>query len=237
MGSNERWNTCSVIEELARRSEPPYRNRMNHFGITGPKILGVRVPEIRKVAAAIGTDHDLAMKLWKTGIHEARILSPMIADPEKLSDEQMESMVVEVDSWDVCDNVCGELFAKSSLAEEKVFKWAGSKIEFVSRSAFVIIANFAVHAKSMPDSEFKPYLDLIVANAQGSENYAKKGMDWALRQIGKRSIALNKLARCVAEKLKGSGDRSAQWIGTNSLRELKSVKVMERLEKKGNMDN
>lgn len=226
------WSADQVLKELKTYSKKDYREGMSRFGIKGEKRLGVPIPDIRRLARRIGDDHELALQLWDSGVHEARILTAMIADPNELTEEELEKLVSEIDSWDICDNLCGELILDSPFSEDKIFEWSERDEEFVKRSAFVLIANFAVHRKDMDDEEFVRYFDLIRKGSTDDRNIVKKGVDWALRQIGKRSIKLNGLAAEVAESLKETESKSARWIGSNSLLELQSTKVLKRLEAK-----
>ncbi|AKA49000.1 hypothetical protein IX51_07710 [uncultured archaeon] len=231
MGAGK-WNLEAVLSQLRKLSKREYRDGMAGFGIKMDRTLGVPVPDIRKLAKIIGTDHVLSLELWDSGIHEARILSSMTADPAKITEEEMERMAGEIDSWDICDNICGELFLKTPFAERKITEWSRREEEFVKRAAFVLIAYFAVHRKNMDDEQFIQYLDLIKEGANDDRNYVKKGVDWALRQIGKRSLKLNRLAVEVAKALKDSGSGPEKWIGSRSYRELASQRVQERLKAK-----
>ncbi len=89
---------------------------MARYGMATEKRLGVSVPDMRKIAKEIGKDHQLALQLWNTGIAETRMVAAMIDEPEKVSEEQMEKWVKDIDSWDVCDQVCMNLFEKTPLA-------------------------------------------------------------------------------------------------------------------------
>lgn len=199
--------------------------------VPGGRRLGIRVPETRKLAREIGTDHDLALKLWDSGIHEARILAAFLGDPELLTSAQMDRLASEIETWDVCDNICG-LFFESPLSQEKITAWSESGHEFTRRAAFVMIAYYAVHRKDLLDGYFEKFFPVIVRASDDGRRYVKQGVDWALRQIGKRSMPLNVKAREVAAMLKNSGSRPAAWIGSNSLRELASESVQARLMKK-----
>src|SRR3989441_10954884 len=126
-----------VMDELRQRGSPKAVLGMARFGIQTGKALGVSIPQLRNVAKQVGTDHELAQKLWKTGIHEARILASMIDDPAKVSDEQMEKWAADFDSWDIVDGSCGNLFDKTKFAVSKAHEWSKRKEEYVKRAGFV----------------------------------------------------------------------------------------------------
>lgn len=226
------WTVEEVTREMKAVSTPGHVDHFAQSDAGNQNRLGVPVPAIRKLARKIGTDHSLAAYLWETGIHEMRILSPMISDPESLTEVEMEKFVTETDSWDICDNLCGELLLHSRFADKKIHEWSFREDEFVKRAAYALIAYSAVHKKGLPDSVFVSYLELVRTTSSGSPRYAKQGADWAIRQTGKRNSDLNKKAIVVAEMLKNSKDRSSRWIGQTSLRELNSDSVQERLLKK-----
>jgi 3-methyladenine DNA glycosylase AlkD len=203
---------------------------MARFGINPERALGVRIPDIRRLAKELGTDHGLALALWRTEVHEARILASMVADPERVTERQMESWVKGIDSWDVCDQVCGNLFDRTPFAGAKSIEWAGREQEFVKRAGFAIMAWRAVHDRAADDREFLELLPVIESQADDPRNFVKNAVSWALRQIGKRSRRLNRAAAAVAKRLAEGGDSpAAQWVGRDALRELTSDAVRARL--------
>ena len=194
--------------------------------------LGVSVPEMRKLAKEIGKDHELALKLWKTGIAEGRIVAAMIDEPGKVTEEQMEDWVRDIDSWDVCDQVCMNLFEKCDLAWKKIIDWSTRDEEFVKRTAFSLLACLAWHDKKASDEQFVKLLPLIVREATDERNFVKKSVNWALRTIGKRNINSNEAAINAAREIQLLDSKSARWIAADALRELKSEAVQRRLKKR-----
>jgi 3-methyladenine DNA glycosylase AlkD len=202
---------------------------MTKFGITVEQRLGVSVPDMRKLAKELGKDHDLATGLWDTGIAEARIVASMIGDPVKLTEEQMEDWVKDFDSWDVCDQVCMNLFDKSPLAWKKVIDWSVREEEFVKRAAFALIACLAWHDKKAEDEKFINLLPVIKRASTDDRNFVKKAVNWALRHIGKRNRNLNKAALNAAAEIRQIDSKAARWIASDAIRELESEAVQKRL--------
>jgi 3-methyladenine DNA glycosylase AlkD len=217
-----------VMARLESMGSERDRQGMGRFGINVESAYGISIYELRKIAKEIGTDHDLAQQLWDSGIHEARILASFIEDPEQVTDKQMECWVADFNSWDLCDQVCG-LFEETPFARQKIVEWSRRDEEFVTRAAFAMIAGLAVHDKKAPDESFEPFLDLIVEQATDERNFVKKAVNWALRNIGKRSLRLNQRTIAIAADLRDSPDKAARWIGSNAYRELTSDKVQQRL--------
>jgi 3-methyladenine DNA glycosylase AlkD len=177
------------------------------------------MPNIRQLGRR-KKDHDLALALWDTGIHEARILASIIDQPAQLTSEQMDSWTADFDSWDVCDQVCGNLYSRSPLAVEKALFWVKSDQEFVKRAGFALMAYIAVHGKKVPDVVFIQFLGIIESSAEDGRNFVKKAVNWALRQIGKRGGELYQPALEVSKRLALSADKTARWIGTDAVKEL-----------------
>lgn len=202
---------------------------MARFGINPDRALGVRIPDLRRLAREIGTDHGLALALWRIGIHEARILASMVDDPARVTERQMERWVRDFDSWDLCDQVCGNLFDRTRFARRKAREWTVRDEEFVKRAAFALVAWMAVHDRGADDRFFVGFLPLIERHATDGRNFVKKSVNWALRQVGKRNRSLNRAAVQVARRLSRSEDRAARWVGTDALRELTGQAVRERL--------
>jgi len=221
-----------VLQRLKAKARPDQLEGMARFAIAGEGRLGVPVPEMRKLAKEVGRDHALALKLWKTGIPDARILAGMIGEPDMLTEDQMEEWVREFGSWDVCDQVCMNLFEKSSLAIKKIHDWAIRDEEFVKRAAYALIACLAWHDKEAGDGTFTAMFPVIKKGATDERNFVKKAVNWALRNIGKRNPVLNKEAIRTAREIQRLDSRAARWIASDAIRELESDAVRKRLEKK-----
>jgi len=218
-----------VLAELRSVADAARRPGMARVGINVERALGVSIPDLRKLGRRYRTDHDLALTLWGTGIHEARILASMVDDPAQVTDDQMEAWVADFDSWDLCDQVCGNLFDATRFATGKARAWARRPEEFVKRAGFTLIAERAARDHSSSDQAFIAWLPVIRRGASDERNYVKKAVSWALRGIGKRSPALNAAALAEAELLAASPHRSARWIASDALRELRSEAVQGRL--------
>lgn len=221
-----------VTQELESKASPDNVEGMARFAILGDRRMGVSVPDMRKIAKSIGKNHQLALDLWETGIPEGMIVAGMIADPDQLTEEEMENWVVDINSWDICDQVCMNLFEKSPLAEKKIFEWSEREEEFVKRTSYALIACLAWHDKGAGDQQFINYFPLITKGAVDERNFVKKAVNWALRNIGKRNPNLNREAIELARQIHEIDSTSARWIASDALRELESEKVQLRLMKK-----
>jgi 3-methyladenine DNA glycosylase AlkD len=219
----------SIVAELRLAADPSRKPGMARVGISVDRALGVSIPQLRATAKRIGRDHDLAQALWTTKIHEAQILASMIDEPALVTREQMEEWVADFASWDVCDQVCGNLFGATPHAYTVARAWVRRPEEFVRRAGFTLIAERAVRDKAASDDVFLRFLPVIHRGATDERNYVKKAVNWALRQIGKRNMTLNAAAIAEAERLLELDSRSAKWIARDALRELKSEAVLRRL--------
>jgi 3-methyladenine DNA glycosylase AlkD len=222
---------AAIITGLRKLGSEEGRAGMARFGINTEKAFGVSMAAMRPLAREYRRRHDLAEGLWASGFHEARILAALINDPKLVTRRQMDAWVAEFNSWDLCDQACMKLFARTPFVGEKVAKWAKDKREFVRRAAFATIAGYAVHAKKAADEEFLPFLTLIEAHATDPRNFVKKAVNWALRQIGKRNLALHRPALALAQKLALSDDKTARWIGKDAVKELSDPKQIARLDR------
>jgi 3-methyladenine DNA glycosylase AlkD len=220
-----------VMQRLKSLSDPEAVKGMARFGINPENTYGVSVPNLRKLAKEVGRDHALAQELWASGVHEARILASMVDEPKLVTEEQMEAWVRDFDSWDVCDQVCMNLFEKVPVAWRKVSEWSGREEEFVKRTAFALLACFAWHDKGAADEKFIELMPVIVSGASDERNFVRKAVNWALRNIGKRNPNLNKAAIATAREIQGIDSKAARWIAADALRELAGEAVQKRLAK------
>lgn len=219
-----------TLAELKKNINQTNREGMARFGINTKMAFGISIPVLRNLAKKTGADHSLALKLWKTGYHEARILCSMIAETEKVTPSLMNSWAKDFDSWDVCDQCCNNLFIYTPFAMDKIYEWNDSSKEFVKRGAFTLIAVGAVHRKDWNDQDFIQFLPLIEKHSSDNRNFVKKAVNWALRQIGKRNVRLNEIAIQFSEDLSRIESKSAKWIANDALKELTNSKIQVRLK-------
>jgi len=227
----ENLEFAGILKRLKSLSNPSAIAGMERFGITPGKTFGVGIPPLRALAKEIGKDHSLAALLWNENIRETRILASMIDDPKQLTEAQMEVWVVEFDYWEICDQCIMNLFEKSPLAWQKAVEWAARPEEFVRRAGFVLMARLAVSDKRAKDEAFMPFWELIEKFATDERNMVKKAVNWALRQMGKRNLVLNRQALDLSRKLVQSESKSARWIATDALRELQNDYVRRKVNK------
>jgi len=220
-----------VLDKLQSKAQPEQLKGMAKYGIAVERRLGVSVPDMRKLAKEIGKDHNLALDLWKTGIAEARIVASMIGDPDKLTEDEMEDWVKGINSWDVCDQVCMNLFEKNRLAWKKIVDWSEREEEFVKRTAFSLIACLAWHDKKASDEKFIELFPVIIREATDERNFVKKAVNWALRNIGKRNLNLNEAAINTAREIQRLDSKVARWIAADAIRELESAAIQSRLRR------
>ena len=209
-----------ALARLHAAARPEALADMARFGLTGEGRLGLAVPTLRALAKEFKRDHELALALWDTGIPDAQILAGMVAEPARLTAAQMDRWVASLRAWDVCDQACLNAFVHSPLAWDAIPRWAAREAEFEKRAGFALLAVAAVHQKTRPDADFLARLPLIEDAAADERNFVKKAVNWALRQIGKRSLLLREHALTVADRLCERSEKSARWIGSDARREL-----------------
>ena len=221
-----------LISDLKGHANQANVKGMARYGIRVDNALGVPMPIIRGMAKRVGRDHQLAQLIWDSGIHEARILAALINEPQKVTFEQMESWVAEVDSWDVCDQLCANLLDKTVYAYQAARDWSRRDEVFVKRAGYVLMAALAVHDKESGNEPFIEFLALIREGSTDDRNFVKKSVNWALRQIGKRNSTLHEAAIAMAKVIDRTESGAAHWIAKDALRELTNEATLARLAKK-----
>ncbi len=225
-----------IIAKLESLGSPENVAGMARFGIVTKKAFGVSAPNLRALAKEIKKSaterHALALDLWKTGIHDARAVAYLIDDPKQVTSKQMDVWARDFDNWAIVDGTCGHLFCRTSHAYEKAFEWAERNEEFIKRAGIVLMAWLAVHDKKAEDEKLAAFLPVLERHSDDDRNFVKKAVNWSLRQIGKRNLALNKVSIEAAERIKLQNSASARWIASDALRELTSEPVLRRLNEK-----
>lgn len=224
-----------IIQQLKSLSDPKNIEGMKRFACGGAKTLGINVPVLRKMAKKINKSskvisikHKLAQELWDSGYHEARILASMIDKPNLVTEKQMDLWTRDFDSWDVCDQVCMNLFDKTKFAFNKAIEWTTRDREFEKRAGFALMAVLAWHEKksNLSDEQFLQFLPVIIKEATDERNFVRKAVNWALRSIGKSRQSLRQPAIDTAQKIikKYPNSKSALWVANDAIRELSNLK-------------
>ena len=226
------WSVGRTVAELRRLGAKRNVEGMARYGIRAKKVFGVSKPNLDALARKIGKNHALGLKLWSTGIQDAKILAGLVSEPAKVTAAQMELWVRDFDNWDSCDGTCCHLFVLAPAAWTKALAWTKRKDEFQKRGGFALAAYLAYRDKSANDGKYLSFLKVIEREADDDRNFVRKAVNWALRNIGKRNRRLNRAAIATARRLRKRDSRAARWIAADALRELEGEAVQARLRGK-----
>ncbi len=216
--------SANVLAELRRLANPTNLAGMARFGIVGQNLLGISMVQLRAIAKRTGRDPALAEKLWASGIFEARILAAFVAEPARVTRRHANAWAKDFECWADCDGLCIHLFRKTPFAHNLAVAWSGRREELVKRAGFTMMATLAVHDKAASNEVFRSYLGRVREGATDERHNVKKGVNWALRQIGKRNPILNREAILIAKRIREKDSRAARWIAGDALRELQRWK-------------
>jgi 3-methyladenine DNA glycosylase AlkD len=226
-----------VLRWLKKTGSPKAAARLARYGLPADNAYGISVGTLRQYAKELGRDHRLAMKLWKTGSLDARILASFLGDPRELTVVQMNAWCRDFDNWGTVDTACFALFDRSPHGWTVVPKWVKEKGEFQKRAGFVMIACLAAHDKDAGDAAFLKCLPLIERGASDKRNFVKKGVSWALRHIGHRNARLHAAAVKTATKLSKSEDATERWVGRDALKDITRPAVMKKISRQSRVDS
>lgn len=222
----------AVLKELKKRGSANNVAGMARFGIASDKAFGVSHPELHEIAKPHHKNHALALELWASGYHEARLLAAVIDDPKQVTEKQMDAWVKDFNSWDICDDCTGNLFEATPFAFDKAFEWIKSDKEFIRRAGLAMMVWLTLHRKKEPDRLFLEFFPPIEKVAGDERNFVKKAVSWALRTLGKRSIFLNKAAVQSAKRVAKLDSKAARWVAADVLKEIQGDKVQAKLAEK-----
>jgi 3-methyladenine DNA glycosylase AlkD len=207
---------AAVLATLKRLGTKADRDGLARYGIVARKAFGLPMAKMQRVAKELGTDHELALALWQTGWYEARTVAAFVDDPARVTPAQMERWCRDFDNWGICDTVCFKLFDRTPHAWRMVVAWSRRRDEFQKRAAFALLACLALHDRKTGDAPFLRLLPLVERAATDERNFVKKGVSWALRAVGGRSVALHRAATAVATRLAKRQEAAARWIARDA---------------------
>ena len=220
-------NTKDIIIELQTMSSDKYKTNVIKLGIPEKDSIGVSTSDVRKLAKSITKSNTLAKELWKTGYHEAKLLAVLLFDKKTLLLEDVEPLIEQVYSWDLCDHLCKNLLIKMKGYESLITKWYSKNKTYTKRAAFTLIASAAIHDKKVSVETLNDYLKIIHEYSNDEREHVKKAISWALREIGKKDFNYQEKAIVLAHDLIETGSREQIWIGKDALKELETLVKVE----------
>ena len=225
-----------LLARMERFSSPAFKQQMKErFGINTEKAIGTPVTTLRLLLKGLPRpDQALAEELWASGIHEARIMAAMLADPAQMTRDKLDTWVKELNSWDICDACCTHLFSKTKNPLKLAERWIKKESEFVRRAGFALIACLASPRAKTADRDLIKLLPLIKNHACDERPMVHKAVNWALRNIGKKNPRLTPYALNCANEILDlySENRHAVWVAKNALWELNSPHIKSMISRR-----
>jgi len=216
----------NVLNELKALADPRIiPEKEKQFGVKTENALGIYQKDLKALIKSIGKDSKLAVELYRTGIYEAKLLSAKIFDPHDMNENLAEILRKDFSNWELCDAFCMNVFVKTEFALQFILEWTSLEGEYEKRAGFTIMAVYCLTDKLSENDLFESFFPIIVRESEDERFYVKKAVNWALRNIGKRNVDLNKKAQNIAEKLLLKNHPVSTWIAKDALRELKSERV------------
>ena len=215
----------TVLAELKKLENPANQEGMKRFAVGNNDTLGINIPVLRAMAKdlkKLSNRHDIALDLWNSNIHEARLLSAFIDDPKQVTEVQMDAWTADIRSWDLCDQLCANLYYKTPFYLNKAFEYSFREEEFIKRTGFVLMLMYVQHNKVKDPAMIARFIERLEAEAHDNRNFVKKALNWLLRTIGKRNQTLYPLAIDACHRLIELNTPSSRWIARDALRELES---------------
>lgn len=217
---------ADVVQLLAGQASEVNRAGQARFGIKPRHSLGVPVRAIREVARTTSRDRELVQALWQTGVHEARILASMIADPAQVRPEDVDIWTEDFDSWDIVDQFCQNLYWKLPFAATKAEEYSRRSEEYVKRTGFALAAAVARRGAAGDQGALGRFIELAVEHGADDRNYVKKAVSWFLREVATRHPRLQSAVLEACQRLAADRGKGGRWIAADVRRELRRKGLM-----------
>ena len=221
--------TQEILSQIKKLSSIRFKKQMKErFGINTQYAVGTPVTRLRELAKNLPhPNQPLAEALWNSGLHEARILASLLADPTQMTREKLNTWVKDLNSWDLCDACCCNLFSKTKNPLQLAERWMKNEEEFTRRAGFATLAFLANPRSKMSDDELCLLLPLIKIHASDPRPMVHKAVNWALRNIGKKNPRLTPRAIACANDILDlyEENKTARWVANNTLWELNLPKI------------
>lgn len=165
------------INETVREIKRSFRLLMNGVasqsmrqkGVDYKINWGVSLPDLQKMAQQYGKNHDLAVALWQENIRECKILATLIMPPEEMGEALAEKWIGEINSQDLAEMACFNLFQHLHHAADLSYQWMNSDREIEQMCGYLILSRLFMKGENPHGSRIDEFMD-EVALALNSEN-------------------------------------------------------------------
>jgi 3-methyladenine DNA glycosylase AlkD len=187
-----------VLERLEALGDERVRARNRRLG-AGDEQFGVKLGEIRKVAKSLGRDHDLALELWKTGNHEARLLAILLLEPKRLSAKELDALVRSARFAQLADWL--NAYVVKQHPEEEVLRepWLHDDDPWAARAGWDLTSQRV--GRSPEGLDLAALLDRIEAELAAADPAAQWTMNTTLASIGIHHAQHRERAVAIGEAL------------------------------------
>lgn len=189
---------AEALKQLEAFGSEQTRKTYRRHGALDP-LFGVKYGDLYKMVRQIKSDHALALELWETGNHDARLLATMVVDPEMMTMTGLAKWMKDVQCH-FLSSALSNVAQRSTMAKKLVTKWMKSRTELVESTAWLMLAGISRESpKLFTRVEYKAFLKTIERDIHQSKNRVKASMNAALIGIG--SYIDEKTAVAVAERV------------------------------------
>lgn len=165
------------ISETVREIKRSFRLLMN--GVTSQSMRqkgvdykinwGVSLPDLQKMAQQYGKCYKLAIALWQENIRECKILATLIMPPEEMDEALAEKWIGEINSQDLAEMVCFNLFQHLHHAADLSYKWMKSNREIEQMCGYLILSRLFMKGENPHGNRIDEFMDEVPL-ALNSEN-------------------------------------------------------------------
>ncbi|HYI12824.1 MAG TPA: DNA alkylation repair protein, partial [Thermoanaerobaculia bacterium] len=175
-------NSREILSTFEKLGKPQTAAIYKRYG--SGDVYGVLTSEIARLQKKIKVDHALAVDLWNTGNAEARILSLLIADPQRLSRADADRLVKE-GPVRFLGGYLADLVARSPIAKATMRAWLKSQDELSREMGYGILCMLLkADPDSIRDEDADKILTTIAREIHRSPNWVRYAMNSALISIG-----------------------------------------------------
>jgi 3-methyladenine DNA glycosylase AlkD len=160
---------------------------------------GVPYGALAKQVKQLGMDHPLALALWETGVHDARVLATKLADPEAFARGQLEAWIAASPNY-IANDALSALAARRDDALALAGRWIGQRAEWQQAAGWNVIAILATDAR-IERAAGAALLARILETIHDAPNRARHSMNNALIALGGGVPGLRAQAQAAAKRI------------------------------------
>lgn len=189
-----------IMQKLEELGSEQTKLIYNNHGVKEP-YFGVKIGDLKKLVKYVKKDHELALKLYDSGNHDAMYLAGLSVNPKLISKETLRKWAKNAYWYMIAEYTVAQVAAESDFAIELAREWMKSEEEMIAVCGWSTYSNYLsiTPDEKLDLTEISALLNLVKNSIHGERNRVRYVMNGFVISVGAYVMELSEEAKQVAE--------------------------------------